>query len=326
MIRPRNNADRARIGSNFLEVLLSTPENPSKIAQTLLDTWRSRGAFHDIFGHRVFCCVAGPEDAEPLLLLHGFPTSSLDFHRVIDTWAQRYRVVVHDHLGFGFSDKPANYSYSLVEQAEVAVELWRRLGIPRGHLLGHDYGTSVATELLARRERDLLPVDFSSVTLANGSAHIEMSKLRLSQKIARSPLGPLFGRLVTRGYFIRVMARLWGDRRRIHPGELDAMWDAISVNQGQHRTHELSRYIGERYRYWHRWIGALERLDLPAHVLWGCRDPVAVPAIAEQLAREIPGAKLTWFDDLGHYPMLEEPEDWGAAAMAFWDEGVASAD
>jgi pimeloyl-ACP methyl ester carboxylesterase len=44
---------------------------------------------------------------------------------------------------------------------------------------------------------------------------------------------------------------------------------------------------------------------------------VAVPAIAERLAAEIPGARLTWLDELGHYPMLEDPEAWSRAVLGF---------
>jgi pimeloyl-ACP methyl ester carboxylesterase len=72
--------------------------------------------------------------------------------------AKSRRVIVHDHLGFGLSDKPAEYSYSLMEQAAYAVGVWRKLGIRRGHLLANDYGTSVATELLARHVRGMLPI------------------------------------------------------------------------------------------------------------------------------------------------------------------------
>ena len=70
-------------------------------------------------------------------------------------------------------------------------------------------------------------------------------------------------------------------------------------------------------RFHARWIGALERLDRPVHVLWGRRDPIAVVAIAETLAREIRGAKLTWLDTLGHYPMIEDHEAWSNAALSF---------
>src|SRR5207253_2267592 len=50
------------------------------------------------------------------------------------------------------------------------------------------------------------------------------------------------------------------------------------------------------------------------------RDPVAVAPIAELLAKEIPGARLTWLDELGHFPMLESPGRWATEALAFVEE------
>lgn len=285
-------------------------ENP------LLSAWQDRGHRLTVFGHSVFYLTAGPRDAPPLLVLHGFPTSSLDFHRVLERFAEHHRVVLHDHLGFGLSDKPADYSYSLLEQAEVAVEVWRRLGVEGGHLLAHDYGTSVATELLARRERGLLPLHITGVTLSNSSIHLELAHLRLSQRIARSPrIGPPFARLVPRWYFKQIMRRLWGDRNRVDEAELNAMWAGIRHGNGHHRTSQISSYLGERERFWHRFIGALTRLDIPTHILWGRLDPVATPAIAETLAEEIPEARLTWLEGVGHYPMLEDPESFAQAVL-----------
>lgn len=286
-----------------------------------LDAWRQRGRHLSLAGHNVFYVdTGGSADRETLLVLHGFPTSSLDFHRVLDTLAARYRVILHDHLGFGFSDKPADYSYSLLEQAEVAMSLWRELGVRSGHLLAHDYGTSVATEILARRERGGIPVDLRSVTLANGSVLLDLARLRLSQRLARSPFwGPIFTRLVTRGYFKRVMRRIWGDPQRADEDDLNDMWDALREKNGHLRTTQILSYLDERVRFRYRWVGALERLDVPAHLYWGRRDPVAVPAIAEELAKRIPGACLTWLDDLGHYPMLEDPEGWSRGLLEILD-------
>ena len=89
---------------------------------------------------------------------------------------------------------------------------------------------------------------------------------------------------------------------------------------GRARLPALAGYMNERTRFRERWIGALTALELPAHVLWGRRDPVARPAIAEQLAREIPRNELTWLDELGHYPMLESPRRWAEPALAFIDK------
>ena len=287
-------------------------------AESLIATWRDRGRDVRVLGRRIFCIDIGPRDAEPILILHGFPSSSLDFHRVIEQLAESHRVVLHDHLGFGLSDKPEEYSYSLFEQAEYALALWRELGITGGNLVAHDYGTSVATEILARRERGRLDFAPTSVTLSNGSVLIELAGLRLSQRIARSPiLGPAFERLVFAGYFKRVMRRLWGDPSSVFEQDLEAMWQGIVHRNGRLRVHQLSCYIDERYRFRERWVGALRRLDLPALILWARRDPVAVPAIGQGLAERIPSARLEWLDQLGHYPMLEDPDAWAGPLLEF---------
>lgn len=281
--------------------------------------WQTRGRRMQIFGRNVFVLDEGKEREETLLILHGFPTSSFDFHTVLPHFAKRFRVIVHDHLGFGFSDKPRRYSYSLFEQAEVAMEIWRQLGITQGHLLAHDYGTSVATEVLARRERGSCPVDLKSLTLANGSVFIELAHLTPSQILLRNKLlGPFFASLSSRIVFQAQLKKIFGTPHSVSKDELDAAWDLLAHDGGKYVLPAISSYLDERTRFKERWIGALSKLDIPAHVLWGRRDPVAVPAIAEALANTIPRARLTWLDELGHYPMLENPTRWAENALSFF--------
>lgn len=290
-------------------------------AQTLLGNWKERGRYLTIAEKEIFLLTAGDEKNPPLLILHGFPSFSYDFHAVLPALSEQFYVVIHDHPGFGLSGKPLNYSYSLIEQAEVAIALWQELGIRRGHLLGHDYGTSVASEILARREQGSCPVALDSVTLCNGSVHIELSKLLITQKILRNhTFGPILARLVSKRFTDARLRNLWGDRSRAKQEDLDVLWEAANYRDGRMRLPKISQYLRERVTFWHRWIGALERLDIPAHILWGKKDPIAVPIIAEQLEKEIPNSQLTWLNDLGHYPMLEDPEAWASAALAFWEK------
>lgn len=283
-----------------------------------LSEWRARGQFLRLLGRTVFVVDAGPRDAAPILLLHGFPTSSFDFHLALGRLSRDHRVIVHDHLGFGFSDKPEDFSYSLVEQADLALMVWHKLGVSRGHVLAHDYGTSIATELCARRERGLLPVEVLSLTLTNGSIHRELAHLQPSQKILQhKSWGPVFARLANKLVFRLQIRRILGDGSGVPDEELDAMWAGIRHDDGHLRLPEISAYLDERVRFRERWIGALTRFDRPAHVLWGHRDPIAVPLMAETLTAEIPTAKLTWLKELGHYPMIERPGEWADAAAGF---------
>lgn len=287
-----------------------------------LSRWHGRGREVHIGEHELFVVDLGRDrQRPPLLVLHGFPTSSFDFHAVVDRLASKRRVVLFDFPGFGLSSKPAAYSYSLVEQAEVAWQVWRHLGIERGHLLAHDYGTSVATELLARRQRDLLPFDFTTVTLCNGSVHLELAQLTVSQKLLRDPrVGPVFARLANARFFKARMQALFADPQAVADAELEAMWEGLVRREGRARISDVSQYLRERRQFAHRWVGAWTQLDRPAHLVWGRADPVAVPAIAEQLHHECPGSTLTWLDSLGHYPMLEAPDSFIEALDPFLEK------
>lgn len=284
----------------------------------LIEAWRARGRAIDVFGRAVFVVDEGQGEGAPIAILHGYPGSGADFLRVLPALTQRRRVIVHDQLGFGLSAKPADYSYSLVDQAEMALGLWRALGVTELHLVAHDYGTSVATELLTRHTRGLCPVKLRSVTLSNGSVHIELARPLLAQRLLRHRLwGPILARLSSEGYFRRNIASTVATP--LSPEEVGRMWALLIHDGGRSRLPEISQYLHERTHLWHRWIGALPAVDLPAHILWGRLDPIALAVIAETLHREIPGSTLTWLDDVAHWPMLEAPAAWSEALHGFLD-------
>jgi pimeloyl-ACP methyl ester carboxylesterase len=258
----------------------------------------------------------GPAPGIPIVILHGFPTSSWDFAAVIDKLAGR-RVITLDFLGFGLSDKPPEFGYSLFEQTDVTLKVLRTFGIERAHVWAHDMGTSVVTELCARRERGFLPFELESIVLMNGSVHIELAHLTFGQHALRSPLGKLFARLNTSRTFKAQMRRVFG--RQPPEEELDAMWALIAREDGPARFPAVIRYTEERDRFRRRWIGALEKLDIPALIAWGKLDPVAILPIAEQLAKETPRARLELWDDLGHYPHVEDPARVANTVTKFWD-------
>jgi pimeloyl-ACP methyl ester carboxylesterase len=270
--------------------------------------WRDRGRMLTVRGMEVFCIDEG-SGADALLLLHGFPTSSHDWARVWDALAARRRVVALDLPGFGFSAKPEAYSYSLLEQADIVEVLLRDIGVSRAHVVAHDMGTSVATELLARREAGLLHFAIGRLVLMNGSVHADLAHLTPAQKLLRRRwLGPLFARVASATTYRLQLRRILGRNDTLSDQDLADQFVLMRHRDGHLRLPAIIGYYAERTRFRERWIGALERLDIPALILWGRLDPVAVPAIAEALAKEIPGAQLVWMDELGHYPQLEDPK------------------
>ncbi|MEM1180956.1 MAG: alpha/beta hydrolase [Acidobacteriota bacterium] len=278
-----------------------------------ISEWKARGAQHTIDGYSVFVVDtdADGSDRPTLVILHGYPTSSHDYYPVIDKLAARYRVIVHDHLGFGLSQKPRDYSYSLLEQTDVALQLWRRLGVQSAHVFSHDYGTSIATELLARWNRGFRPLPLNSMTLCNGSVHIELAKLRFIQKLLRDEtVGPFIARLTSQRVFNRNMKKLWSDPKVLSQSDLDTMWELLIRDGGRAVLSNVTHYLRDRVRFWNRWIGALQQSQLPLSFLWGSEDPIVGADVAQVHHREAPGSHLTLLDNVGHYPMLEAPDRW----------------
>ena len=246
-----------------------------------------------------------------LVILHGYPTSSFDYYKVLPELSKHYRVIIHDHLGFGFSDKPLKYSYSLIEQADIALQLWKQLSLTNVTLLAHDYGTSIATEILARQNKKQINLQIDELILCNGSMHSELSKLRTIQKLLKNKItGKWVAKLTNYTIFKKNMRNVYFDKTKATEAELKEMWLQLEQNNGRKIIHFLSNYINERYYFWHRWIGALKETNIKTKIIWAKNDPVAVAAIADLLATEIANNNLYWIKNCGHFPMLEKPEEW----------------
>ena len=277
--------------------------------------WKNKGGILTINNRKIFVIDEGNSD-KTLVILHGYPTSSFDYYKTLPYLTQQYRVIIHDHLGYGFSDKPLDYSYSLIEQADITLLLWEKLNLKNLTLLAHDYGTSVATEIIARNNQNQLNINIEKLILCNGSMHIELAKLRTIQKLLKNKItGKWVAKLANQAIFNRNIRNIYFDSSKVSKEELDEMWFQINHNNGRNVIHLLSNYINERYYFWHRWIGALTQTKIPTKIVWATHDPIAVKAIAEQLHEEIPNNKLLWLENTGHFPMLENPKEWSELVL-----------
>ncbi|NWS77864.1 MEST protein, partial [Crotophaga sulcirostris] len=136
----------------LLAVYLHIP--PPKLSPALL-SWRSSGGYFTYKNQNIFYrdSTGAVGSSDIVVLLHGFPTSSYDWCKIWEGLTQRFhRVIALDFVGFGFSDKPRPHRYSIFEQASIVEGLVRHLGLRRQriNLLSHDYGDTVAQELLHR--------------------------------------------------------------------------------------------------------------------------------------------------------------------------------
>jgi pimeloyl-ACP methyl ester carboxylesterase len=244
-----------------------------------------------------------------LTLLHGFPTSSWDWAPVARSLEPRFRVLTFDFLGFGDSDKPRDHEYSIGEQAGLTEALWRRLGIEETGVVGHDYGATVAQELLARTEEGTLDARLSGVVLLNAGLYVELARPLLIQRLLAAPLaGRLFAHLVTERAFSRSLSSVFSDSHQPTAADLDQQWQLVRRRNGVAVTPKLLHYMRERRTNAARWEGALEQTAVPCRLVWGMADPRSGAHIADHARQRIPRLGVVALEDVGHYPQLEAPE------------------
>ena len=117
-------------------------------------------------------------------MVHGFPTSSWDWQKVWDALSHSYQLIAPDLIGFGYSDKPSGYPYSMFDQADLIEQLLTHLGILNYDILAHDVGDTVAQELLARQwERKA--ANIRSCCLLNGGL-LEYAQQMAAHESART--------------------------------------------------------------------------------------------------------------------------------------------
>ncbi len=302
------------------------------ITQKLAE-WEAKGKYLQLeeWDLRVFYMDLGDQEASSentLLLLHGFPESSYSWHKVVKLLFNRFdRIVLFDFPGFGRSDKKTDrYPYSISAHADVALAVWRHTRVMGGHLLAHDMGDSVATELVAREVEDALPkwwfIDgFQSYTFTNGSMVIAYADLRITQKILLTSFGELFSQFIFYGLFQKQVRSAHGNDR-LKKEDLIGLWENGKLQNGNRKANYLIRYYKDRLvQEKPRWLPALRKTDIPIHLCWGDKDNVASIEMARYLKREVcPQAKLTIMKGLGHFCQLGSPEEWAEAVLTFWEE------
>ncbi|NWU72469.1 MEST protein, partial [Pterocles burchelli] len=267
----------------LLAVYLHIP--PPKLSPALL-SWRSSGHYFTYKDQNIFYrdSTGAVGSSDIVILLHGFPTSSYDWYKIWEGLTQRFhRVIALDFVGFGFSDKPRPHRYSIFEQASIVEGLVRHLGLrhQKINLLSHDYGDTVAQELLHRSLQPLMlwmlccPCDLSP-----------SSWMRLWATWAS-------GRLCS--------------TRRHH--QLCNNRFLFSILQ----------YINQRKKHRDRWVGALMSTSVPLHLIYGPLDPVNPhPEFLQLYKKVLPMSTVSVLDDhISHYPQLEDPTGFLNAYLNF---------
>lgn len=274
-----------------------------------LNEWRQSGKFFDYRGFPIFYRQSAAASGEILLCLHGFPSSSHDYHKIWNGLARDFSpLLAFDMIGYGFSAKPSDFDYTTFNQTDVLQALIESLKIRKIHILAHDYGNTITQELLARRAENRLNFTIESICFLNGALFPETHKPILAQKILISPLGFLFGKFISDSRFKRSLSTVFGADTQPTEAELDDFLAVFKFNDGRKIAHKLIRYMPERQKYRERWVAALHSINVPFRFINGLADKVSGAHLVGRFREVCPQhTDIIELENIGHYPHFEAP-------------------
>ena len=250
-----------------------------------------------------------------ILFVHGTPTNSYEFRHLIAALKDRYRCVAIDHLGFGRSERPAEFPYTPEAHAEVLREFVDRLGLDRFTLVVHDFGGPIGLPLamsegLSGHARAVPSRMVERLILMNTWAW----PINDDPKMARGArfIGGAMGRFLYRyanASLRLIMPSAYGDRRKltkdIHAQYLDVFRDRDARVLVLHAL--ATSLLGSRAHY----QSLLDRLPglrrVPTLIVWGMKDSAFQPYQLERWKTLLPDAEVAAIESAGHWPHEEEP-------------------
>lgn len=277
-------------------------------------SWRNKASYFTFQGHRIAYWTGGDDSAQPLLLVHGFPTCAWDWVPVWKALGAHHRLIACDMLGFGLSDKPKS-GYSIHRQTDLQEALLAHLGIAQFNALVHDYGVSVGQELLGRHQDGSGAAGLGSVVFLNGGIFPDQHRPRPMQKLGVSPFGFLLGLVFSRKAFGTSFSEVFGPETQPSEAELDAFWEFISHKGGNRITHKLLHYIADRVQHKARWEAALVAAQSRIGLINGTLDPVSGKHAYDKWRDVVPDARHYLIETVGHYPQVEAPEQVARIAL-----------
>ncbi|MGD1936850.1 MAG: alpha/beta fold hydrolase [Cyanophyceae cyanobacterium] len=248
-----------------------------------------------------------PTDQPPILLIHGFDSSLMEYRRLLPLLAERREVWAVDLLTFGFTERPENLTFSAAIIKAHLHQFWQDvIGGRSLFLIGASMGGAVAQDFAVT-----YPDAVEKLVLLDSAGFVGKP---LASRFLINPIGKFATNFLSnpkvrdgigqRAYFA---PQKWATPEAYRCGALHVTmprWSEALISFTQQGGYTIQR-------------DAIGKIQQPALVLWGDRDRILGTANAQKFAKTLPNNTLIWVPQCGHVPHLEQAE-FTAAQIQSW--------
>jgi pimeloyl-ACP methyl ester carboxylesterase len=270
-------------------------------------------------GFKIFYREAGDPQTPAVLLLHGFPTSSHMFRNLIPQLAYDYHVIAPDLPGFGFSDAPSHdvFQYTFENVAKVMGDFTEQIGLEKFAVYIFDYGAPTGLRMALR-----FPDRIAALISQNGNAYVEGLSAGWAPVQAywenpthanRDALRKLQTLDTTRWQYYHGVAN---PEQRIAPEAIALDQSLLDRPQSGEIQLDLIGDYKSNVELYPKFQEFFRKYQPPTLAVWGKNDPFFLPAGAEAYRRDIPSAKVVFYDT-GHFALETHAAEIGAEILAF---------
>lgn len=265
----------------------------------------------DVEGVRTSVLMRGPSDGdEAVLFVHGSSGRGRDWEPLLEQVADFTRCIAPDMPGYGDTEKPAAFDYTVEGYARHLGALLDVLGVRRVQLVVHDLGGPWGLAWAASRPTGLLSLTLVSIGALPGYRWHRYARLY------RIPvLGELVLATANRSAVARVLQR--GSRRPVPDRFVDEVAGAYRDPGTRRAVLAFYRATPDLGAVTIRAAAALEAADPPTLVVWGRGDPYVPVRYAELQRRFFPRAEVLVLPDSGHWPLVDSAQDVAKTLVPF---------
>ena len=258
---------------------------------------------------------------EVLLFVHGTPSWSFDFRNVIKPLSKHYRCVAFDHIGFGLSDKPKDYPYSIFQHTKNLGRLIEHLNLKNIHLVLHDFGGPIGVEYLLKNATNVSSVTFINSWLGSAEDDPEYQKMK---KILKSPLLPILYRWFNFSPKI-LLPKSFGDKK-LDKQLLKQYTEPFENRHQRNATLAFARsLLNDQALFEKQWQQRDKLQNMPIQLIWGMKDMFCTERYFKKFQAAFPLAETTVLPTAGHFPQEEQPAEVAKVLKSFVESCLAMA-